>query len=108
MNGLHLTMNTQLVLIDTWWNVNLQKSSSELPIYRFNRYMVECEYGIGRDVVVYQLVLIDTWWNVNTQLHSFLTLHPQVLIDTWWNVNFYIHKYSNAQTSFNRYMVECE
>ena len=21
----------------------------------FNRYMVECEYGIGRDVVVYQL-----------------------------------------------------
>ena len=87
MNGLHLTMNTQLVLIDTWWNVNLQKSSSELPIYRFNRYMVECEYGIGRDVVVYQLVLIDTWWNVNTQLHSFLTLHPQVLIDTLWNVN---------------------
>ena len=35
------------VLIDTWWNVN---------------------YGIGRDVVVYQLVLIDTWWNVNKSL----------------------------------------
>ena len=54
--------------------------------------MVECEYGIGRDVVVYQLVLIDTWWNVNTQLHSFLTLHPQVLIDTWWNVNTLLHE----------------
>ena len=24
-------------------------------ILGFNRYMVECEYGIGRDVVVYQL-----------------------------------------------------
>ena len=38
------TRIAERVLIDTWWNVN---------------------YGIGRDVVVYQLVLIDTWWNVN-------------------------------------------
>ena len=65
MNGLHLTMNTQLVLIDTWWNVNLQKSSSELPIYRFNRYMVECESVHLLTEAKAAGVLIDTWWNVN-------------------------------------------
>ena len=44
MNGLHLTMNTQLVLIDTWWNVNQDNSCR---IFQNN------------------FVLIDTWWNVN-------------------------------------------
>ena len=102
-------MNTQLVLIDTWWNVNLQKSSSELPIYRFNRYMVECEYGIGRDVVVYQLVLIDTWWNVNFIYATIRKTDILVLIDTWWNVNrmIYISRFGQG-IGFNRYMVECE
>ena len=89
MNGLHLTMNTQLVLIDTWWNVNLQKSSSELPIYRFNRYMVECEYGIGRDVVVYQLVLIDTFHHVSIKTkqcysHSISTTMIHIKCQRWF------------------------
>ena len=38
---------------------------SLLVQYRFNRYMVECEY-------------------IN---HCYLSLLMQVLIDTWWNVN---------------------
>ncbi len=32
-----------------------------------------------------------------------------VLIDTWWNVNLYQNGTMRIkQTSFNRYMVECE
>ena len=54
---------------------------------RFNRYMVECEYGTGR-------------------LHQ--SIFP-VLIDTWWNVNDIIYCFAaSAFVSFNRYMVECE
>ena len=33
-----------LVLIDTWWNVNVALSEIAMPV---------------------QIVLIDTWWNVN-------------------------------------------
>ena len=57
---------TFIVLIDTWWNVNIKgiKNGSEE-----------------------KFVLIDTWWNVNlSELHEFKN-HPFVLIDTWWNVN---------------------
>ena len=31
-----------------------------------------------------------------------------VLIDTWWNVNITFKAKYIANTSFNRYMVECE
>ena len=57
---------TYLVLIDTWWNVNTDKS----------------EFYRGR-----LLVLIDTWWNVNTICTKCNGSHAHVLIDTWWNVN---------------------
>ena len=34
----------QVVLIDTWWNVNQNLTANQKrPEYRFNRYMVECE-----------------------------------------------------------------
>ena len=34
-----------LVLIDTWWNVNMEWTSVTTAVTnRFNRYMVECEY----------------------------------------------------------------
>ena len=57
-----------VVLIDTWWNVNLLYLRT-LPESdtRFNRYMVECEYCILDVVNSYFEVLIDTWWNVNVQ-----------------------------------------
>ena len=56
-----------LVLIDTWWNVNVDVN------------------GIVASV---SLVLIDTWWNVNEYAKEELRAEISVLIDTWWNVNF--------------------
>ena len=32
-----------MVLIDTWWNVNLKILRVALSLIGFNRYMVECE-----------------------------------------------------------------
>ena len=55
-----------LVLIDTWWNVNLGAITIE-----------ETKAP----------VLIDTWWNVNLGDYSIDTFYNGVLIDTWWNVN---------------------
>ena len=54
------------VLIDTWWNVNLEEERWKST-------------GVT--------VLIDTWWNVNIIDTSKMTLNDIVLIDTWWNVN---------------------
>ena len=31
------------VLIDTWWNVNVQGATALATATGFNRYMVECE-----------------------------------------------------------------
>ena len=54
------------VLIDTWWNVNLDISIFEEKCNtRFNRYMVECEFQFLNRIFCHFLVLIDTWWNVN-------------------------------------------
>ena len=55
--------------------------------YRFNRYMVECEFFIFNVYISYTLVLIDTWWNVNWEKDLFVDGFAKVLIDTWWNVN---------------------
>ena len=54
------------VLIDTWWNVNLNR----------------CHLHVGIDGV-----LIDTWWNVNRMGWIIPENVKPVLIDTWWNVN---------------------
>ena len=35
----------------------------------FNRYMVECEYGLLSAGATDDDVLIDTWWNVNTDFY---------------------------------------
>ena len=36
---------TNVVLIDTWWNVNFDRiMNMKSSIHGFNRYMVECEY----------------------------------------------------------------
>ena len=54
------------VLIDTWWNVNINT-------HLFCAYLIR--------------VLIDTWWNVNTNKLGAGVEAVEVLIDTWWNVN---------------------
>ena len=54
-------------------------------------------------------VLIDTWWNVNDVNDGDKLSADSVLIDTWWNVNAEdCHTLILTDTSFNRYMVECE
>ena len=39
------------VLIDTWWNVNELYISAVFERIGFNRYMVECEYLIGGNLL---------------------------------------------------------
>ena len=55
----------------------------------FNRYMVECEFGLPINFSGKMAVLIDTWWNVNREKDIFINTGTKVLIDTWWNVNVY-------------------
>ena len=55
-----------IVLIDTWWNVNVKEVSQ---------------------IITNDNVLIDTWWNVNLIRLAISELELKVLIDTWWNVN---------------------
>ena len=57
MNGLYLTTNIQRVLIDTWWNVNINNYDSHK---------------------MSKMVLIDTWWNVNAE-----DCHTLILTDTF-------------------------
>ena len=88
MNWCKASLCEAVVLIDTWWNVNI---------------IFKAKY------IAKVTVLIDTWWNVNVQINCLMTTFNLVLIDTWWNVNVYkfvIFKIDFA--GFNRYMVECE
>ena len=79
--------DSMLVLIDTWWNVNL------------------ADQGLHRSP---DNVLIDTWWNVNYHKKFPFLFPSMVLIDTWWNVNECLQFLKCTQSGFNRYMVECE
>ena len=43
-----------------------QSQIKQCPLYRFNRYMVECEFKTWlHNTAGTGAVLIDTWWNVN-------------------------------------------
>ena len=98
-----------MVLIDTWWNVNVIPKTFAKIFDGFNRYMVECESRFWRRAYIISCVLIDTWWNVNLAEAGTSNIIIGVLIDTWWNVNTpeQVQKVKR-QPSFNRYMVECE
>ena len=81
-------MLTQLVLIDTWWNVNF--------IYATIR---------KTDI----LVLIDTWWNVNRMIY--ISRFGQGIGFNRYMVECEFHSalgMLEPVNSFNRYMVECE
>ena len=54
-----------LVLIDTWWNVNMLAIAELVSTFCFNRYMVECKFKLVSSKNLHDSVLIDTWWNVN-------------------------------------------
>ena len=53
------------VLIDTWWNVNRITDAVDAYGFCFNRYMVECKLRKAGIRLFFFPVLIDTWWNVN-------------------------------------------
>ena len=78
-------------------------------VYRFNRYMVECEL-----VIKYFIVSIRQRFNrymVECELISAGKIANMfgVLIDTWWNVNCDNQiRVLEGREGFNRYMVECE
>ena len=76
------------VLIDTWWNVNFIRKSSN--------------YKNGN-------VLIDTWWNVNTT--SFIMSTNNHFRFNRYMVeceSFFYATLLAVYMGFNRYMVECE
>ena len=81
MNNIVITNKIEYdyVLIDTWWNVNL-----------------DAEYKI----FIVDEVLIDTWWNVNILPDFVSSKVSVVLIDTWWNVNLSIVS-SSSTTSLS-------
>ena len=76
---------SDIVLIDTWWNVNYKTKVTTSKTAS---------------------VLIDTWWNVNDFFTSEIENLLNVLIDTWWNVNFDVEDDEVQETEgFNRYLV---
>ena len=76
------------VLIDTWWNVNYKtKVTTSKTASGFNRYMVECEF-------VFYNISVAAVYDFNRYM---VECESRRLFDR------YI-----LQWSFNRYMVECE
>ena len=76
------------VLIDTWWNVNYKtKVTTSKTASGFNRYMVECEF-------VFYNISVAAVYGFNRYM---VECESRRLFDR------YI-----LQWSFNRYMVECE
>ena len=89
------------VLIDTWWNVN-KLFSSFLYIFNsgFNRYMVECEcvwtIGYGHTGKGFNRYMVEC----ECRLDISMVLCVRVLIDTWWNVNDCILDVVNSYFEF--------
>ena len=77
-------------------------------VYRFNRYMVECEYASfafsNASFARFNRYMVECEYFYFTCRYCFTT----VLIDTWWNVNYDVYEIEELATGFNRYMVECE
>ena len=107
------------VLIETYWNVKLERWNSIHDLHRINRNILECKderiYQSGRN----NQVLIETYWNVKTKSYSQLTLDgrsinrnileckgrkekatgaaEKVLIETYWNVKYDMKKISGSE-----------
>ena len=53
-------------LIDTLWNVNYNVKEYFMgEEHGINRYIMECKFGEGKELLIKYLELIDTLWNVN-------------------------------------------
>ena len=61
-----LGLELQRVLIETYWNVNLDDKLNQAVIdFSLNRNILECKFGGSRANYGWVVVLIETYWNVN-------------------------------------------
>ena len=82
-----LSFGLYAVLIETLWNVNFYRHSSQW---------------------LQSLVLIETLWNVNREEKENEKVEKVVLIETLWNVNEGQSACSKSSRSINRNIVECK
>ena len=74
-------------LIDTLWNVNKSLALTVSPVFRINRYIMECKSYFFLTFCGWSFELIDTLWNVNVIPGLMYYCLDYELIDTLWNVN---------------------
>ena len=74
-------------LIDTLWNVNKSLALTVSPVFRINRYIMECKSYFFLTFCGWSFELIDTLWNVNVTDATAINKMETELIDTLWNVN---------------------
>ena len=74
-------------LIDTLWNVNKSLALTVSPVFRINRYIMECKSYFFLTFCGWSFELIDTLWNVNKSIKCAVSGSVLELIDTLWNVN---------------------
>ena len=77
------------VLISTYWNVNLSTPiTCCFFIMSFNLNLLECKLVGIRLGSSINKVLISTYWNVNLRDSKLVSMLFFVLISTYWNVNY--------------------
>ena len=80
--------NTLTVLIETYWNVNID---------------------LIKALTAETRVLIETYWNVNNINQALKVMEMWVLIETYWNVNSSkFCRNSFLSSSLNRNILECK
>ena len=67
---MHLTQtivySMHFILIETYWNVNVENNNAHKGLTYINRDILECKCGFDRHPCVLPCILIETYWNVNT------------------------------------------
>ena len=83
-----LIVDSNKVLIETYWNVNKVKRGLTYCLWR---------------------VLIETYWNVNLDVWKTCQSGFYVLIETYWNVNISLfNRFNISQRCLNRNILECK
>ena len=78
---------TQVVLIETYWNVKSVTIILTVSIdSSINRNILECKGKFFQGGRRLNLVLIETYWNVKLHLTEPCQRNGTVLIETYWNV----------------------
>ena len=122
---------SDMVLIETYWNVKILANIGEQPIYTvlietywnvksspaaelvsepisINRNILECKVVTAQSSHSLTLVLIETYWNVKGKRGAERAAGPAVLIETYWNVKFYPWLAHSLISCINRNILECK